>query len=85
MDSPVSNERSQMTSAPLRARVAYVARKIHGLGEHPLFELILELADGAPLLDRLERYASLPRDFIVGHCGDRLRPRQLVESSRDAA
>jgi hypothetical protein len=69
----------------LRARLAYLTRKIHSLGERPLFELILELSEGAPLLERLERYASLPRDFIVGHGGDRLLPLQPLEGGRDAA
>jgi hypothetical protein len=63
-------------------RLAYLARKIHRLGERPLYELFVELGAGAPLHERLERYARLEADygnFIRTMGGDRLpRPRLIA-------
>ena len=41
------------------ARLRYLARRIHQLGPRPLYHLLDELQNGAPLHERLERYASL--------------------------
>jgi hypothetical protein len=38
-----------LAPAPPRERLAYLARKIHRLGERPLYELLRELEAGAPL------------------------------------
>jgi hypothetical protein len=63
-------------NAPHRdlTRLACLARKIHRLGERPLFELFVELAAGALLVKRLEVYARLDPDFIAALGGDRLPP-----------
>jgi len=61
-----------LAPAAPRERLAYLARKIHRLGERPLLELFVELAAGAPLHERLERHAELPADFIAANDGDRL-------------
>lgn len=68
-----------------RTRLRYLARKIHKLGERPLYELLLELSSGAPLYDRLERYAALPADFIAANGGDRLPPLHIVKERDDVA
>lgn len=49
-------------------------RRIHSLGERPLFELLVELEAGAPLAQTLERYARISplAGFIADHGGDRL-------------
>ena len=54
------------------ARLCYLARRIHALGERPLLELLRELDAGAELLPTLERYARLPGELIKAHGGDRL-------------
>jgi hypothetical protein len=63
-------------------RLAYLARKIHRLGERPLYELLLELSSGAPLLERLECYVALPADFIAALGGDRLPPLRSIRGGR---
>ena len=63
-----------------RERLARLARKIHRLGERPLFELFRELATGANLHECLERYAALAplTGLIQSLSGDRLpRPRVI--------
>jgi hypothetical protein len=42
---------------PSPARLRFLARQTHRLGERPLYELLLEVRDGADLWDRLEAYA----------------------------
>jgi hypothetical protein len=61
---------------------ACLARKIRRLGERPLYELLLELSSGAPLHERLERYAALPADFIAALGGDRLPPLRSMRGGR---
>jgi hypothetical protein len=67
-----------------RERLAFLARRIHRLGERPLFELFVELSAGAPLLSRLERYAELEplAGFIRAFDGDRLPPARLIAGRR---
>lgn len=64
-----------------RERLACLARKIHGLGERPLYELFCELDAGANLHERLERYAALEPlgGFIAVLDGARLPPARLVK------
>jgi hypothetical protein len=75
-----------MTPVP-RARLRRLARQIHPLGERPLAELFIQLAEGAPLLATLERYARLEAlgDFIRANGGDRLTRLRSVRGGRDAA
>lgn len=63
-------------------RLRLLAAKIHRLGPRPLYELLVELQAGAPLVPRLERYAELPADFIRSHGGDRLPEPRLVAGGR---
>jgi hypothetical protein len=85
----LSNEfnacRRRAQGAP-RERLAHLARKIHRLGERPLLELFVELAAGAPLIPRLERYAALSdlAPFIKQWGGDRLPIARLVRKGRGA-
>ncbi len=61
------------TSPPIpRARLRHLARRIHRLGERPLYELFVELDAGADLEERLERYGRLDPDFIKAFGGDAL-------------
>jgi hypothetical protein len=64
-----------------RERLAHLARKIHRLGERPLFELLRDLEDGAEFVPTLERYAEVERyaDFIRGLGSDRLPPVRPVK------
>jgi hypothetical protein len=65
-------------------RLCHLARQIHPLGERALYELLCELAAGAPLLPRLERYAALSpyRDFLLATGGDRLSPPTVIAGRR---
>jgi hypothetical protein len=53
-------------------RMRRLARRLHGLGPRPLYEFLVELDAGAPLLERLEKYAALDGDFIRTLNGDHL-------------
>jgi len=66
------------------ARIAYLAKRIDGLGERPLAELFIELNAGGDLADCLESYARLDRyaDFIATHGGDRLLGPRLLAGGR---
>jgi hypothetical protein len=71
-----------------RQRLAYLTRRIHSLGERPLYEFFREIEAGAPLHQTLERYSELwvIRDFIRANDGDRLSaPRVLSGGRHDAA
>jgi hypothetical protein len=52
----------------------YLARRLHGLGERPLFHFLDEFERGANLRPHLERYAALPAAFIKANGGDRFVP-----------
>jgi hypothetical protein len=51
--------------------LVFFARKIHRLGERPLYELFRELDRGADLRESLEIYAALPREIVIAFNGDR--------------
>jgi hypothetical protein len=55
-----------------KARLRRLAGRLHALGERPLYELLVELDNGAQLWPRLERYAALNPEFIHALDGDRL-------------
>jgi hypothetical protein len=61
-------------------RLRYLAAHIHALGPRPLFELLRELAHGAPLGRSLERYARLYRlkDFIAELGGRELPQPRII-------
>ena len=58
------------------SRFRYLARKVHGLGLRPLYELLCELEDGADLRCVLKRYAGLEplAAFIICMNGDQMPP-----------
>jgi hypothetical protein len=55
-------------------RLQYLARRLHGLGERPLFHFLDEVERGAALCPHLERYAALPAAFIKVNGGDKFAP-----------
>jgi hypothetical protein len=61
-------------AAGRRVRLQYLARRLHGLGERPLFHFLDEVERGADLRPHLERYAALPADFIKANGGDKFAP-----------
>jgi hypothetical protein len=58
------------------ARLRLLAGRIHRLGPYPLYHLLRELADGAPLGPCLKAYAALAplASFIEAHGGRELPP-----------
>jgi hypothetical protein len=70
------NHPIQATNKPAdarRVRLQYLARRLHGLGEKPLFHFLDEVERGEPLRPHLERYAALPAEFIKAHSGDKFQ------------
>jgi hypothetical protein len=67
-----------------RERLVRLARKIHRLGERPLFELFRELDAGANLHECLERYAAIAplTGLIQSLSGDRLPQPRLIRGWR---
>jgi hypothetical protein len=65
------------TSEP---RLQYLAAHLHRLGPRATFELLKEVAAGADVVDRLERYARLDTDVVKALGADRL-PRRLTWGS----
>jgi hypothetical protein len=57
-------------------RLRRLARRLHGLGERPIYELLAEIVQGADIMVRLERYAALDPDTVRALGGDEL-PNQL--------
>jgi hypothetical protein len=70
-------------AAGRRVRLQYLARRLHGLGEKPLFHFIDEVERGADLRQHLERYAALPAAFIKANDGDRFAPIVHVVDGRE--
>jgi hypothetical protein len=58
-------------AAGRQVRLLYLARRLHGLGERPLFHFLDEVERGADLRPHLERYAALPAAFIKANGGDK--------------
>jgi hypothetical protein len=67
-----------------RERLDRLAQQLHDLGPRPLAEFLAEVAAGAPLIERLERYGELwaLRDFIKANGGDRLPQPRLIRGRR---
>lgn len=63
-------------------RLAFLARRVHALGERPLLELLRELERGAELHSTLERYGGLPADFIAEWGGHRLPTPRAITGGR---
>jgi hypothetical protein len=82
------NERRGQREAPTgklpRARLRHLAGRIHRLGPRALYELLAELQDGAPLRERLERYAGLAplAPFIAALGGADLPTLRSIGESR---
>lgn len=70
---PISQAAIPPAVAPL-VRLQYLARRLHGLGEKPVYHFLNEIERGEPLRPHLERYAALPVDFIKANGGDRFAP-----------
>ncbi len=71
---------SRVNPPPPTARLRRLARQLHSLGERPLYEYLLELAQGADPWERLEVYAALAplKEFIAALDGDRLAPPRAI-------
>jgi hypothetical protein len=61
------------------ARLRWLAREIHALGERPLYELLREIVAGREIEPRLEAYARLPAAFIKACGGDQFAPLRVVD------
>jgi len=66
------------------ARIAHLAKRIHALGERPLYEMLRELDAGSEVEAVVERYAQLAPlgEFIRQLDGDRLQPAARVVGGR---
>jgi hypothetical protein len=57
-----------------KPRLMHYARRIHALGEGPLFYLICEMSSSPAALAAFEQYAALPANFIEALGGRALPP-----------
>jgi hypothetical protein len=60
-----SREISQRKSAIDPVRLRYLARRLHALGERPLYELMRELVAGADPVARLDAYCRIDPAILV--------------------
>jgi hypothetical protein len=88
----VARAQAEMQRAPkppaiATARMRRLAQQIHTLGPRPLYEPLKELQAGAPLEERLERYAALSEmaPFIRALGGDRLPVARLAARRKGPA
>lgn len=65
-------------------RFQHLCRHLHSLGPRSTYEILLEVADGADVLDRLEVYARLDPGVVSAIGADRMPPLPitLVEGRR---
>jgi hypothetical protein len=66
----ISQKSDPVQASRSKARLRYLARRLHALGPKPLFHFLDELERGADLRGSLEEYAALPPDFIWANGGD---------------
>lgn len=56
------------------ARLKYLTRRLHALGERPLYEMLREVIGGADLAQRLEVYARIDPAVLAALGGVALPP-----------
>ena len=61
--------KTEVAQAQSRARLKFLAARLHGLGEKPLYYFLREIEAGAEIRPHLERYARLPAGFIAAAGG----------------
>jgi hypothetical protein len=71
-DAPSPSSVTLASSTAVRLR--YLAAHLHQLGSRPIFELLAEVAQGAPLIERLEVYARLDPEIVHALGGDEMPP-----------
>ena len=57
-----------------RVRLKHLARRLHALGERPLFPYLDEVERGYPLREPLEDYARLDPDLVAAPGGSHFGP-----------
>ena len=66
-------------------RIRRLVEQVHALGPAPLVYALADIDRGASVTLTLERYASLPADFIRAAGGDRFPPRlHAIDGGRAA-
>jgi hypothetical protein len=66
-----------------RVRLQHLARRLHALGERPLFHFIDEVERGYPLREHLEAYARLDPDVVATLSGSHFgAPVFVIEGGR---
>jgi hypothetical protein len=61
-----------------RVRLQHLARRLHALGERPLFHYLNEVERGHDLREHLEAYARLDPDFVATMGGSHFGPPVFV-------
>jgi hypothetical protein len=59
-------------------RFQHLAAHLHALGPRATYELLREIAAGADIFERLERYGQLDRDVVEALGADRMPPRMVL-------
>jgi hypothetical protein len=60
---------AEISQTQSRARLKFLAARLHALGPKPLFHFLDELERGADLRISLERYSRLPAEFVAAYGG----------------
>jgi hypothetical protein len=70
------------TAPQSKVRLQFLARRLHRLGEVPLFHFLDEVERGADLRSHLETYAELPGDFIWANGGNQFPVPFAIDGGR---
>ncbi len=65
---------TQHPSASDAIKLQRLVEKLHALGARPLLEFLREIDKGADVYECLDRYASLPCEFIRANDVDKFAP-----------
>lgn len=66
-------------------RLKFLARRLHALGEAPIYYFLRELERGADLRASLEAYAEIDPAFVKAYHGDRFMPATFLIEKGGAA
>jgi hypothetical protein len=73
--------------ATTTVRLRFLAEQIYSIGPRGLYEILAELVEGAPPLERIERYGRLAHEygaFIRALGGDQFPPRFFIVNGNDS-
>ena len=76
------NQTSRVPRTVPDARLRQLARRVHALGERPLYELLRELFAGRDLIERFEAFVRLDPALVRALGGDHLDGPFVIDGGR---